>query len=481
MKPGRNDPCPCGSGKKYKNCCLAKDSAPHGTEFLWHRLRQLNDGLITHLLETAVETFGVEAVYEAWDEFMLWDEAAPGFDPESPHTQVFWPWFYYDWRPDPHEPGTRVKPGAPTDRTVAEVYLNRRHRQLDPLARRYLEACIAAPFSFHEVVACDPGKGFVLRDILSGAERHVTERQGSAHAQPGDILFAKVVAIDELAEIDGCAPVLIPPADKAPILELRAKIAGRNMPITPELLKDYDLEMFAIYHDLVEALINPPLPELQNTDGDPLLLHKLIYDIDSPQAAFDALKGLALGVPDDELLAEAKREPDGALRKVEFAWLKHGNKQHKHWDTTVLGHIGIDGRVLTVEVNSARRAKKFQTLAKKLLGRSARYRTTVIESPEAALTRGASPAAPPETHEALMANPEVQAQLAKFVAAHYESWVDTKVPALGNKTPRQAVKTRDGREMVEALLTQMERDMRDETIPGNETLIQDLRRRLKLD
>ncbi|MBZ4241354.1 SEC-C domain-containing protein, partial [Mycobacterium tuberculosis] len=23
-KVGRNDPCPCGSGKKYKQCCLAK-------------------------------------------------------------------------------------------------------------------------------------------------------------------------------------------------------------------------------------------------------------------------------------------------------------------------------------------------------------------------------------------------------------------------------------------------------------------------
>ena len=22
-KAGRNDPCPCGSGKKYKNCCLS--------------------------------------------------------------------------------------------------------------------------------------------------------------------------------------------------------------------------------------------------------------------------------------------------------------------------------------------------------------------------------------------------------------------------------------------------------------------------
>jgi len=26
-KPGRNDPCPCGSGKKYKHCCLEKDRA----------------------------------------------------------------------------------------------------------------------------------------------------------------------------------------------------------------------------------------------------------------------------------------------------------------------------------------------------------------------------------------------------------------------------------------------------------------------
>lgn len=27
VKPGRNDPCPCGSGKKYKKCCLAIEEA----------------------------------------------------------------------------------------------------------------------------------------------------------------------------------------------------------------------------------------------------------------------------------------------------------------------------------------------------------------------------------------------------------------------------------------------------------------------
>jgi hypothetical protein len=25
--PGRNEPCSCGSGKKYKHCCLSKDEA----------------------------------------------------------------------------------------------------------------------------------------------------------------------------------------------------------------------------------------------------------------------------------------------------------------------------------------------------------------------------------------------------------------------------------------------------------------------
>lgn len=30
-KVGRNDPCPCGSGKKYKNCCLQKKQQQQGS------------------------------------------------------------------------------------------------------------------------------------------------------------------------------------------------------------------------------------------------------------------------------------------------------------------------------------------------------------------------------------------------------------------------------------------------------------------
>jgi len=33
-KPGRNDPCPCGSGEKYKHCCQGKDTTPRSSKMI---------------------------------------------------------------------------------------------------------------------------------------------------------------------------------------------------------------------------------------------------------------------------------------------------------------------------------------------------------------------------------------------------------------------------------------------------------------
>src|SRR5689334_11133482 len=42
---GRNDPCPCGSGRKYKHCCLARDTArDHPPDVP----RALNDAAMAH-------------------------------------------------------------------------------------------------------------------------------------------------------------------------------------------------------------------------------------------------------------------------------------------------------------------------------------------------------------------------------------------------------------------------------------------------
>ena len=53
--------------------------------------------------------------------------------------------------------------------------------------------------------------------------------------------------------------------------------------------------------------------------------------------------------------------------------------------------------------------------------------------------------------------PEVRAKISEMMAAHWEHWVDQPLPILGNRTPMEAVKDADGREVVESLVIQGER------------------------
>jgi hypothetical protein len=44
-----------------------------------------------------------------------------------------------------------------------------------------------------------------------------------------------------------------------------------------------------------------------------------------------------------------------------------------------------------------------------------------------------------------------------MLVAHAEAWVDTRIPALGGRTPKEAVADADGREIVAGLLLEWER------------------------
>ena len=52
-KVGRNDPCPCGSGRKYKKCCHASFDEK---DFHYRRWRRVEGDLIPELFAYAVQT-----------------------------------------------------------------------------------------------------------------------------------------------------------------------------------------------------------------------------------------------------------------------------------------------------------------------------------------------------------------------------------------------------------------------------------------
>ena len=61
-KVGRNDPCPCGSGRKYKKCCQESFDEK---DFHYRRWRRVEADLIPELFAYALETLGPEAIEDA--------------------------------------------------------------------------------------------------------------------------------------------------------------------------------------------------------------------------------------------------------------------------------------------------------------------------------------------------------------------------------------------------------------------------------
>ena len=99
LKIGRNDPCPCGSGKKYKKCCLYKAAAPVAS-LARRKLRRVESELLPVLMKHAEQHYGPAALYEGWGEFTLWDDTPMDANTDPEVDMLFVPWFLFKWTPD---------------------------------------------------------------------------------------------------------------------------------------------------------------------------------------------------------------------------------------------------------------------------------------------------------------------------------------------------------------------------------------------
>lgn len=112
------------------------------------------------------------------------------------------------------------------------------------------------------------------------------------------------------------------------------------------------------------------------------------------------------------------------------------------------------------DVNSARRADRLKREIAERLGKQATLIDITVVDPLKALEerrrQGGGNDTPDEP--AAETSPELQEVEEQMLRRQWADWLDTRVPALGNKTPRQAARTAGGRERLEALLGEFARD-----------------------
>ena len=117
-----------------------------------------------------------------------------------------------------------------------------------------------------------------------------------------------------------------------------------------------------------------------------------------------------------------------------------------------MGHITLLPGRLILETNSTERTTAGKELLNNYLGKAIRFQQTVLEVPEQKIKSLARNDDLSNSLDSEIAISEIQEYMDELVQGYWNNWFDNPIPDLGNKTPRQAAKTKLGRERLEALL-----------------------------
>ncbi len=426
-RPSRNAPCPCGSGRKYKKCCLAKDERAGSEQRKVQSGHDLDADLTHELIEFAHDRFG-----------MVWRRFDRDFLDVQRTLQLAVPWSVYHYRVEGHN--------------ALEAYLEELPRRLSRAERGWLEAQQAAWLSLWEVSEVEPGVGIALRDMLTDETRSVHEVSGSQTLVVRDVLLARIVDYDGVSLLCGSHPRPLPPVPAAEVLRRARGRLRRKRAVPVDRLRDESVGRYLIKRweeavddlDLSYVARRAGQPELQNTDGDPLLLTIDHFEIASGKRG-DVEARLAE-------LADVEPPEVGEGLPV-YTFLRPGNAMHESWEDTVVGHGRLLARSLQLETNSASRADVLRARVEAACGDSLLHRAREHSDP---LSDEASPSEARRDHTAEPSPAEAEQLILDFKRRHYAGWPDHPLPALAGKTPREAIRTAQGRGAVDVLLKEME-------------------------
>jgi tetratricopeptide (TPR) repeat protein len=236
----RNDPCPCGSGRKYKVCCLPRRGWPLSARLPWllgklvafcHRPPQ-RPRLLEIAEARAVDAHGAQALHHALGDPLVSDLAL-------------------------FEGG------------LLERYLAARGELLPADELALAHSWVGAPRRLCKVTQVHRDEGLVLLDLRSGERLAVSERLATHDLEVGESVFARIVG-------DGAGLQLIGGVHRVTVAQRPALLALLDADPGPEQI--------AAWFAAAEAP-----PTMRNMEHEPVVLCTATYRLADPAGAAPAL------------------------------------------------------------------------------------------------------------------------------------------------------------------------------------------------
>lgn len=384
-------------------------------------LEKLRERALERAAETRAWFIAQEDFCVARNEILEEDAEELDFEDVSPHERSLLTAYAMYAVPDP-DGVTAVEKIAQDSQTEKSV-------------RQVAEHLLAGWFSVFEILDIRIDEGMEVRDVLRHRRFFIHERLASRQASLGDLL-AGWVMVDEQERLtfEGAlahVPQVYAATTKEWLLNARDRIhtrAGwkvRNAMMVPGVS--------ALVRHLLESR---PLPVLLDRDGEPLLIAEASYILTDPA-------GVQARLDSDKM------------------WAANGDTTYIHLGEdgeSILGQVTLRPRQLVLRTHSRVLLKQLRDRLETRLGSAVVHSADSFVDPTSDAFRSESSDESVRSSESFP--PEALESAVKTIEKHLDAWLEASIPALNNKTPRQAVRSKKSRTQVEALLMQQERTLR---------------------
>jgi hypothetical protein len=282
-RTGRNEPCPCGSGKKYKYCHGEGGAANAGN---------VDDPTAAVPRALAWLSLRHGKAMSALFEQLLFEDLWPDDGPEPDDVdQDVWSRLVFNLNEWILAEGD-IEVGSEW-RIVNELVCSDRGPTLGALQRDCIAQLATQPLALYTVTDVRAGEGITLVDALQpGSAPRVVDVPGAAIAESGDLIGCRVIEVGGARRLSGAIYPFT--AHHAPFaLYAVAEAADPDMDSEEQR---YHTGMAVIAEWIDQMLLPPPvLPMVDSWTGEPLMSivdHYRILDEDRLIEALDASEGL---------------------------------------------------------------------------------------------------------------------------------------------------------------------------------------------
>jgi hypothetical protein len=415
-KVGRNDPCPCGSGKKYKQCCANNPAEVVEPERKGHA--GAVERAIDWLMNKHRKAFRIAMEELLVGELSPQEQAALKAQDAPTWTSIqlnATEWLLAE--------GEILVQGQP--RPVAECLLAPGGPLFTVDQRRWITQLAERPLRLYDVTNVVPGQQLTLCDSLDTQAPPiiVREKSGSQAAMLGIRIGVRIMEVDGHYELAGGAYPFSPLAAPAVVAKMRQAMDRFDGPARElrHLLGGIIQRQW-----LAQFYAPLPMPALLDAySGEPILLITDHYRVTDWAALTQSLSA--------QSDVEGDRESgwnrlidctDGQVRSVATINVEKRSDQ------------------ITTFYKTQRHADEGRRWFESVAGGAVRFMSRELSDPAGLLrNRPAGQAAKPAESGPDGSPQALTALIETTLRRVYAKWPDEPIPALGDQTPRQAIKT----------------------------------------